>query len=280
MQQWIHHPKNTKVAEYIQCYWLIEKTTLQQSNNFPKLNPDPATHLIICPQEQGYHYDTVPKASHGHGCHWLYPQQQTLQLDHTERFIYLGVKLHVGALYSLEILYYNHPTLNQAANVDMGLLLAVTDFSAESLLQDGRTDALRCCERLDELFLPWLINAKEDQHSEITRKALQLLDSTPISELGEKLFCSQRTLERSFNRVTGLTMKQCQSMNKLEAMLEYLYQRDASDIDWVDVAFKFGFSDQPHLIRQLKKQIGLTPKNYVEERGLTIDIYGGVSSRD
>lgn len=75
-------------------------------------------------------------------------------------------------------------------------------------------------------------------------------------------------------------MKQCQSMNKLEAMLEYLYQRNATDIDWVDVALTFGFSDQPHLIRQLKKQIGLTSKNYIEERGLTIDIYGGVNSSE
>ncbi|QQX82387.1 helix-turn-helix transcriptional regulator [Shewanella sp. KX20019] len=280
MQSWIHYPKNIKVAKYISCYWLIEKTTLQDINNFPKLNPDPATHLIICPQKQGFHYDTAPQVSSGSGSHWLFPQQQTLQIDHSERFIYLGVKFHIGALYSLDIPDYNHPTLNQADTVDMDHLLSVTGFPAESLLQIGRTEPLECCDKLDELFLPLLTNAKEDQHSEITHKVLQLLDSTAVSELGGKLFCSQRTLERSFNRVTGLTMKQCQSMNKLEAMLEYLYQRDASDIDWVDVAFKFGFSDQPHLIRQLKKQIGLTPKHYVEERGLTIDIYGGVTARD
>lgn len=57
-----------------------------------------------------------------------------------------------------------------------------------------------------------------------------------------------------------------------------LYQRDSDDIDWVEIAFRFGFSDQPHLIRYLKKQIGLTPKTYEKERSLTIDVYGGVSS--
>ena len=74
-----------------------------------------------------------------------------------------------------------------------------------------------------------------------------------------------------------MTLKQCQTMNKLEAMLEYLYQRNADEIDWVDVALKFGFSDQPHLIRHLKKQIGQTPKKYAKDRGLTIDVYGGVN---
>jgi len=44
------------------------------------------------------------------------------------------------------------------------------------------------------------------------------------------------------------------------------------------LALAVGFSDQPHLIRQLKKQIGLTPNTYAKQRGLTIDVYGGVKS--
>ena len=68
-------------------------------------------------------------------------------------------------------------------------------------------------------------------------------------------------------------------MNKLVAILEYLYQRKESDIDWVDIACQFVFSDQPHLIRYLKQQIQLTPKNYSQQRGFTIDVYGGVASK-
>ena len=44
-------------------------------------------------------------------------------------------------------------------------------------------------------------------------------------------------------------------MNRLERMLEYLYQRDSTEIDWVEVAFRFGFSDQPHLMIQQNNQI-------------------------
>ena len=66
-------------------------------------------------------------------------------------------------------------------------------------------------------------------------------------------------------------------MNRLEAILEFLYQREQSDIDWVDIAYQFGFSDQPHLIRYLKKQLGLTPQDYALQRGFTIDVYGGIT---
>jgi len=61
-------------------------------------------------------------------------------------------------------------------------------------------------------------------------------------------------------------------------MLEYLYQRDLQEIDWVELAYQFGFSDQPHLIRYLKSTIGATPNVYAKQRDLTIDIYGGVVS--
>lgn len=279
MQSWVTAPKDQRIAKYVEFYWLIEKSSTQDINNYPKLNPDPAAHFILCPKEQCFHYQTSPTESVGQGSHWLYPQQQTLQLDHSKCFIYLGIKFRVGALYSLNIPGYKHPTLNKAVAMEFKELLGVSSFAMDDILHIGRTDSDRCIDMLDVLLSPLFNSTTEDQHSALTRKVLPLLENSLISELGDKLHCSQRTLERSFYRVTGLTMKQCQSMNKLEAMLEYLYQLEAVDIDWAEVAFKFGFSDQPHLIRQLKKQIGLTPKNYAEQRGLTIDIYGGVESR-
>lgn len=278
MIRWLLPPKSPKVSKYIECYWFIEKCSETQGYQFPKLNPDPSSHLIISPINQAYHYNMNPEIVSGKGSHWLFPHHQTLQLDHSKPFIHLGVKFHVGAIYSLDMSNYSPPLLDSVENVDLRNLLNSPEFSALNLLEMAQRDPSLCSEQLDTLLLPWLANCEEDRHSELTRKALRLIDCTPISEIGNMLYCSQRTLERSFNRVTGLTLKQCQAMNKLEAMLEFLYQRSASDIYWAEVAFKFGFSDQPHLIRYLKEQIGLTPKAYAKERGLTIDVYGGIKS--
>ncbi|EGR2040841.1 TPA: helix-turn-helix domain-containing protein [Vibrio cholerae] len=278
MINWIKPPKKSEVAKYIEYYWLIEKHPNAKSLDYPKLNPDPSAHLIISPPEQNYHYDMNPGSSVGKGSHWLFPHHRTLKLDHSKPFVYLGVKFHVGALYSLNIFTGLHTQLNSVDEVKLAKLF--TKFSEDELqlIEQARNNPDLCCDTLDRLFLSVALNSHEDQHSQITRKALQMLNTEPISALGKQLFCSQRTLERSFKRVTGLTLKQCQSMNKLEAMLEYLNKHHSNDIDWVEIAFQFGFSDQPHLIRYLKKQIGLTPKTYEKERGLTIDVYGGVSS--
>ncbi|WP_289028024.1 helix-turn-helix transcriptional regulator [uncultured Paraglaciecola sp.] len=135
-----------------------------------------------------------------------------------------------------------------------------------------------CITRLESILTPWMEQIQHDQHSQLTFRVVEALQEVSIAVLADKLFCSKRTIERSFRRVTGLTLKQYQAMTKLELMLEYLYQKQAWQIDWVDIAFQFGFSDQPHLIRYLKQQIGTTPNKYLLERGFTIDIYGSVSS--
>lgn len=294
MINWIRTPKSPDISKYVESYWLLIKESDHESNPSPKLNPHPESHLILAPSAQQYRYDLKSGVKQGQGSHWLFPQIQTLQLDHAHAFLYLGIKFRVGALYSLamsptkacigDVLGVNFSELipglipRNIPGLTSGHCGLSKDeiFVEQHILAIAKDDPELCCDRLDEYLSTWLVNHHEDSHSQLTRNVLPLLATTPIAQLSGKLYCSQRTIERSFNKVTGLTLKQCQSMQKLESLLEYLYQRDSQDIDWVDLAYKFGFSDQPHLIRYLKSQIGATPNNYVKQRDLTIDVYGGV----
>jgi AraC-like DNA-binding protein len=281
MIHWLKTPKSLDVAKYIECYWLLERTADAAGDKYPRLNPDPCAHFILSPANQTFKYTINNKIHQGKGSHLLYPYCKTLQLDHSKPLICLGIKFRVGALYSLAHNNAALPlldTVNEMSNDQIQNSVQGANQINE-ILAIAKTQPDKCCDKLDELLMPWLLKYVEDRHSELTRKILPLLANNPINKLSELLNCSQRTLERSFLKVTGISLKQCQSMNKLEQILEYLYQRDKSDIDWVDVAYQFGFSDQPHLIRYLKKQIDLTPKDYAQQRGLAIDVYGGVSSQ-
>lgn len=279
MIQWMLSPISTEVAKYIDCYWFLEKTPDSDSYSYPKLNPDPAAHIVLSPPQQPYSYDLKVKKVAGIGSHWIFPHTQTFQLNHSKPFLHLGIKFHIGALYSFNITP-SQPVLDEVSKIDKEALFKTDVRISESIFAVAKKHPKQCCVKLDRALSPWLTTSIEDNHSQLCRKVLPLLANTPISELSSILNCSQRTIERSFRRVTGLTLKQCQSMNRLEDMLEYLYQRDANKIDWVQVAYQFGFSDQPHLIRYLKNSIGSTPRLYGNQRDLTIDIYGGVGARD
>jgi AraC-like DNA-binding protein len=276
MIRWLKSPKSKDVAKYIDCYWYLDKSAGVER---PKLNPDPSAHLILSSSNQAYQYVMKDDVYKGKGSHWLYPYSNTIELEHAKSYACIGIKFRVGALYSLNNVPFTQALVNTVSTINFEIFKDVADISEDELLVNAKGDPDKCTEILDKMLLPLIANCYEDKHSKIARKTLPLLTDKPINELGDMLFCSQRTLERSFLKVTGFTLKQCQSMNKLEAILEYLYQRKQCDIDWVDIAFQFGFSDQPHLIRYLKQHINLTPKNYAQQRGFTIDVYGGVESR-
>ncbi len=273
MKSWKVHPENSNIAKYVDCYWLLEKTPSDSSPTHPKLNPDPAAHLILSKANQYYKYEQGSRSDTGFGCHLILPYCKTITMDHTQPFLVIGIKFHVGALYSLSLhrnQNRNKMQLDRVVSIDGNELLK-SDLDIGSLqMQPPKT----CVCTLDEMLMSVILGANEDKHSKLVREVLSIFEDSPISEIGSKVGCSQRTVERSFLRVTGFTLKQYQSMNRLEKLLNYLYELDDKSINWSDIAAQFGFSDQSHLVRYLKNNIGATPGHYARQRDLAIDAYG------
>lgn len=272
MKTWKITPANSLVAKYVDCYWLLEKEPADIGPEYPKLNPDPAAHLILCDPQQPYEYRQPSNIAVGRGSHLLLPYASTLVMDHREAFAVLGIKFQVGALYSLSL----GEESKQLGRVLPLASLALPALDIGELLAAAADEKEESCwrELLDARLEPLFTACFEDRHSELVRSSLSTLADTSITEACLRLGCSRRTLERSFLRVTQLTLKQFQMMNKLELVLNFLYEQTNNEIDWSDIAARFGFSDQPHLIRHLKSSLGTTPGNYLKARDLAIDAYG------
>ncbi|MFT5707040.1 MAG: AraC-like DNA-binding protein [Oceanospirillaceae bacterium] len=273
MNNWKRLPQDSFVAKYVECYWLLEKEHDDVTNLHPKLNPNANTHLILASDAEKYHFSQGETQQTGYGSHWIFPHKKTFVMDHSQPFLILGIKFKVGALYSLS---YLSPQLNldKVVKVCINDLLKSDSFVLSVLLAQAVESPEQTCNILDQSLLPLLLNSHEDKHSALILRALPLLADTPISNIGELLHCSQRTIERAFLRVTKLTLKQYKSMIRLEQVLSYLYNLSGESINWAQVANQFEFSDQPHLIRYLKSTIGTTPGDYLRQRDLTIDVYG------
>lgn len=276
MKNWKIQPNDSVIAQYVDCYWFLEKILEDTGVEAPKLNPDPAAHIIIASAEQPFHYEYDDYLATGKGSHLILPYGKTYTLDHSQPFRIIGIKLKVGALYSLP-LAPSHPLLDEVLEVNIQQQLRISTEAEASLSRHQEDESLR--DQLDLLLQPLIALAKENKHSAVVRKTLALFHKTSLvdvalSDIGHKMGCSQRTIERSFSQVTGFTLKQYLSMRRLEAMLEYLHKISSQDINWSEIALDFGFSDQPHLIRYLKSTMGSTPGQYAEARDLAIDVYG------
>ena len=99
-------------------------------------------------------------------------------------------------------------------------------------------------------------------------RALERLRLDPasgrIAELAASAGVSERTLRRSVTAVTGMSPKWMQRVERLTRVVT------AADGDarpaWSDFAYRFGYSDQAHLVREARALTGCTPKSLHRER--------------
>lgn len=273
MKNWKRPPLNPAVTKYVDSYWYLEKTETDRGYEHPKLNPSPDAHLILTPAGLSYRYTLNETDKAGRGSHLLLPNTRSVGLLHSDPFRIVGIKFQVGALYSLAPTA-NFPLLDDIIDLPSSFpspKQSLIHLAADATSAD-EINGVR--EGLDDWLWPLLAEVHEDRHSNLTRTVLSLLEHTNAAELSPQLHCSRRTIERSFSRVTGLSLKQYDNMRKLDRLLTYLYQHQENPPNWSDIAAQFDFSDQPHLIRYLKATILATPGEYLKQRDMTIDVYG------
>ena len=81
----------------------------------------------------------------------------------------------------------------------------------------------------------------------------------PIADLARAAGLSPRQLRRRFVAATGLAPKQLARLRRLRAAAA-----DAvlADRPWVEIMAERGYADQPHLVREFRRLLGVTPVGF------------------
>jgi AraC-like DNA-binding protein len=97
------------------------------------------------------------------------------------------------------------------------------------------------------------------------RAALQLLEGSDagLQRVRDEVGASERTHERQFREMVGLSPKTFQRVARFRRALERMQRR--SRAPYAAVAAEAGYADQAHLIREFKALAGITPAAYARE---------------
>ena len=276
MQTWLHDTQ--LVPDFVENYWFLQVDASDTIKRHPVLLPDAHSHYVIAPDNQPYSYKGSTVQFSGVGSHLLGSSNQAYVLEDFPPILRIGIKFKPGACYAL-LSKGEAATLNNCGvNEILTTLLPFKDF--EPLL--NRPDYKSILINLMEERLTKLARSTTaDRHYGLTLEAVSFMDNALTNKewntlntqnIADTLSCSKRTLERSFQKTTGVTVKQYQTMEKLNALFIYLNKQDT--INWADVADEFNFSDQAHLIRKLKSLIKRTPREYLNTKNMIVDVYG------
>jgi AraC-like DNA-binding protein len=146
--------------------------------------------------------------------------------------------------------------------------------SAEGLAEALATDQLDVrVARAERALRDRLRHSKRDRERDaaLVARAVELLrrarGGVGVREVAAALGVGERRLERSFDRVVGLSPKVLGRVMRLRHAVREIEQwRGEGPARWTSVAFGAGYADQSHLIREFKSLAGVTPARFAEER--------------
>jgi hypothetical protein len=96
-----------------------------------------------------------------------------------------------------------------------------------------------------DTFVDWLVRDDAVQLNPVVSAALQDQPQAVVA----------RTLRHHFLQTTGLTQNRIRQIERARDAMTLLQQ----DVSILDVVYRLGYADQPHLTRSLKRFMGYTP---------------------
>lgn len=105
-----------------------------------------------------------------------------------------------------------------------------------------------------------------DREGFLVEMASELKSQCSPSAIMAKTNYSYSTLERYFKKETGLTPKKYQSLQRYKYAVEEIYS--TQNIDWMHYVNKYGYYDQSHFIKEIKRYTTFTPAQLLSIPGL------------
>jgi len=84
-----------------------------------------------------------------------------------------------------------------------------------------------------------------------------------IKEVRDRLYVTERTLERHFLKEIGVTPKQFAKIIQFSSSLNHITEDEY--VNLTDIGYDNGFADQSHFIKTFKKYTGRTPKEFQKQ---------------
>jgi AraC-like DNA-binding protein len=149
--------------------------------------------------------------------------------------------------------------VNQTLPVAKVLDASWQQMANDVLRADSDVARIQC---LEQFLLPRWQARHANRHEGVARYRewmTGLATRAALSGAGR----STRQLERRVKRWSGLPLQRLKSLARAEtSFFEVRAAIDAAMLDWAEVAFNTGFSDQAHMCREVKRMTGFTPEAF------------------
>lgn len=249
------------LAPYVECIWGVRGAA---DYSREAVLPNGVVELMINfgPTQKVHAYGEREVEEPFHRAWLAGIQDQRLIVGSPEGSDHMGVRFRPGGAHA----FFDVP-MHEVTNQVVELDDLVGPRAAE--LRDRAAAAATEAERARAVEA-WLLDRRYAVHPHYAtiRRGLDLLHGSnfgmSVTELCDRLGLSSRHVLTQFRKVVGLSPKTMSRIARFQAVVEATEGED--DVDWSRLAFRFGYADQPHLVREFRRFAGVTPTEFMARR--------------
>jgi AraC-like DNA-binding protein len=243
-------------AAFIECFWVVENdeaTIVQQ-----KIIPDGYSEIIF---HHGDPYYILLDSNE-----WIVQPQQLLAgqirkfffLKNAGKSGILGIKFKPAALTHLF-------SLSMEEYVDKVVDLHLLDNEFFSRIEQLAKSAMEAGEKvaaIEHCFEAITANCAGNKIDEALDLIIHANGAISVSEITQKIFVTERQLERMFKRYIGLSPKYYARIIRFNYIFHLIENKT---LTWTDLAYEAGYYDLSHFVREFRSFTGEDPSDYIFE---------------
>ena len=263
-----YKPKHPLLRQMIQTFWYIEHRENSVTDMEPKMFPDGCYHMVFNLAVPHDYVDKDGRIYRPASSHMNAKQTELLKIRREGEVRIMGAIFEPYGLYA----FLRTPACEIAGSVwDIEDLLGSTVREIEERLQEVPMieDKFAILEHTFASYIQQEVRLSPTVLFACQR-IIESRGTISIAELTSELQLSERSVERQFKMLVGITPKQFADIQRMRDVLKMLNERPEQ---FIHIAHAAKFYDQSHFNHTFKKMLGITPQQYVHNRDLLSDIY-------
>ncbi len=250
-------PKNKRLQEYVQYFWLLKHPG--DNSGCPILPPEAVFDVILSFGESTTWETRDHRIIELKGSFLGGIREEPVFLDCQRKVDYLAIRFYPDKFHQL----LNFPMSeisNQVIELD---LFPGTFWRHLTEKIAGFHDVSQKIAALEYELLALLGGTQNP--SKLIETSLSLIHTSrgtqSINSLSDQLGVYPKSLEREFKNRIGLPPKRYSRIVRINHVIEHLSMQN-SEVEWVDIAYEYGYFDQSHFIKEFTQFLGLSPEQY------------------
>ena len=254
----VHQPQIKELRKHIDHYWMLNTAQLKGFRGnymyaYPGVTPD---LIIILEGYYGISYGGRTMTSNRDMLFSFIHQKMRIDFSRLQRCIL--VKFHSKGLSSLI------PFIPIGASEIMRNPVAYAEevFGLDFFRIKNELHHLTDVEQVNVLDLWFAERYQKEKEGFLMEMAQEVSYNYDLRNIMDVTGYSYSTLERYFKKEAGLTPKGFQTLLRFKKAIRELYR--TRNTDWLYYVSKYGYYDQSHFIKEMKRFTGSTPSELLQ----------------